>query len=127
TDEERAKGFVFTARADRVAETVAEFYNVIRKEVSSFVSEKPVEKDTPLVKMFKVKNKVIAIYLNHTGDGLVPSEEDIAAKGYLSYIVVRNADDCKKAVKAIDETMKAHGLVKVPREANFEDATDAKG
>ncbi len=127
SDEERAKGFVFTARADRVAETVAEFYNVIRKEVSSFVSEKPVEKDTPLVKMFKVKNKVIAIYLNHTGDGLVPSEEDIAAKGYLSYIVVRNADDCKKAVKAIDETMKAHGLVKVPREANFEDATDAKG
>ena len=114
TEETRANGFEYSIEKEKVADTVEEFYKLIRVYAQSFVmadDEDVCEK--ALLKMFLARGKVYA-YINYTAEGLNACDEAMANEGYKSFLTVKDADDCRKALGYIGAMMKENGLVRYP-------------
>ncbi|MBQ7373792.1 MAG: InlB B-repeat-containing protein [Clostridia bacterium] len=114
TEETRLNGFEYGVTKEKVADTVEEFYKLLRVYTQSFVlaDDGDVE-EKALVKMFLARGKVYA-YLNYTAEGLNACDDEMAKEGYKSFMTVKNADDCRKALALIGAMMKENGLVRFP-------------
>ncbi len=127
TAKERKNGLVLGNPDGRLPENVDEYFKLLRVHACSFVYGKgKVQKDLPLVKMFKGENKVY-LYVNHTAEGLKDADELFKAEGFTSFTTVSNVDELVEAVKVIDDMMKKNGLKKVPFQVSIGDSADDDG
>lgn len=69
----------------------------------------------------------IYIYLSGAQEGLNAADEAMKAEGLDSFMVVKTADDCKKAIAAISQTMRANNLVRYPSATNIKEDSSEKG
>ena len=81
---------------------------------------------TTLIKMFKGGDKVY-IYLNYAAENLNAASEEMQAEGYKSIMVVKTADECKEAIKAITAMMRENGLVRFPTASTLAEDNSDKG
>jgi len=127
TDETRANGFEYGVSSDRVADTPEEFYKLLRVYAQSFVLADDGEvENKALVKMFLARGKVY-MYLNYTAEGLNACDEEMANDGYKTFMTVKNADDCRNAIKAISAMMKENGLIRYPSQVSVADDDCKRG
>lgn len=125
-EETRANGYVLSADK-RLAENVDEYYKLLRVYAKSFVlADGEANDDKPLIKMFKGGDKVY-IYLNYAAENLNAASEEMQAEGYKSIMVVKTADECKEAIKAITAMMRENGLVRFPTASTLAEDNSDKG
>ncbi len=125
-EETRANGCVLSADK-RLAENVDEYYKLLRVYAKSFVlADGEANEDKPLIKMFKGGDKIY-IYLNYAAENLNAASEEMQAEGYKSIMVVKTADECKEAIKAITAMMRENGLVRFPTASTFAEDNSDKG
>ncbi len=124
--EERAAGFEFNVAKGRVAATAEEFLKLIRVNAKSYVLTEGEVNEKLLMKAFVANDKVY-IYLNVTGDGFNAADETMQAEGLGTFMVVKTADDCKKALAAIALMMRENGLVRYPAGAGVTEEASGKG
>ena len=125
TEGTREEGFKHGVTAERLAETAEELFKVLRAYAKSFVLADKVEgEDKPLLKMFTLHGKVY-LYLNYFADGMMECDGELKEKGFRSFVVVRNVEECKEAENVIRAMMKENGLVRYPTEVTIaEDGSD---
>ena len=125
-EETRANGCVLSADK-RLAENVDEYYKLLRVYAKSFVlADGEANEDKPLIKMFKGGDKIY-IYLNYADENLNAASEEMQAEGYKSIMVVKTADECKEAIKAITAMMRENGLVRFPTASTLAEDNSDKG
>ena len=127
TEDERANGFEYGVTKAKVADTVEEFYKLIRVYAQSFVlaDDGDVE-EKALLKMFVARGKIYA-YLNYEAEGLNACDVVMATAGYKSFVTVKNAEDCKKALAFVGAMMKESGLVRFPSKVEMAGADCTEG
>ncbi len=125
-EETRANGYVLNADK-RLAENVDEYYKLLRVYAKSFVlADGEAAEDKPLIKMLKGGDKIY-IYLNYAAENLNAAGEEMQAEGYKSIMVVKTADECKEAIKAITAMMRENGLVRFPTASTLAEDNSDKG
>ena len=114
TEETRTNGFEYGVSKDKVADTVEEFYKLLRVYTQSFVLADDGDAiDKALVKMFMARGKIYA-YVNYSAEGLNACDPVMVEAGYKSFMTIKNSDDCRKALEVIGAMMKENGLVRFP-------------
>lgn len=125
-EETRANGYALSADK-RLAENVDEYYKLLRVYAKSFVlADGEANEDKPLMKMLKGGDKIF-IYLNYAAENLNAAGEEMQAEGYKSVMVVKTADECKEAIKAITAMMRENGLVRFPTASTLAEDNSDKG
>ena len=74
-----------------------------------------------------IANGKVYMYLNVTGDGFNAADDAIKAEGLGSFMVVKTAEDCKKAIAAISLMMRENGLVRYPSANSITEESSDKG
>lgn len=127
TAAERAQGYEYVIHNEKVAESVDEYYALLRAYTGSFADVEGYEgEDKPLVKMFKDGDKVL-VYMNYLAAGLKASEPYMAEQGYTSVVTVSDISDCKRAMAYIEQMMKENGLIRYPLMTGFVESGDDDG
>ena len=127
TAETRANGFEHGVSKDRVADTPEEFYKLLRVYAQSFVyADDDAVEDKALIKMFLARGRVF-MYVNYSAEGLNACDEVMVAQGYKSMMTIKDADECKVAIKHIAAMMKENGLVRFPSEIKISGDESIKG
>ena len=129
TEETRKEGFVYEIKAERVADSVDDYYKLIRVYAKSFVlADQPegeiAEKN--LIRMFIARGKLF-VYLAVENDAMMQADESLAAEGLKSLLIVNNAEECRSAIEAIGEMMKENGLVRYPTDHSVNEEGTEKG
>ena len=76
------------------------------------------------MKAFIAYGKVY-MYLNVTGEGFNAADDALKAEGLGSFMVVKTAEDCRKALAAITIMKRENGLVRYPSAKSIpEDSND---
>lgn len=126
-DAERNNGFELNASKGRKAATPEEFLKLIRVYAKSFVlANGEPQGEKLLMKTFLAGGKVY-MYLNSSAEGTNASDDAMKAEGLGSFMVVKTADDCKKALKAISSVMRENGLVRYPSATSIKEDSSDKG
>lgn len=127
TDEERKSGYEFKLAKGKVASTPEEFLKLIRVYAKSFVAaDEGVTQEKTLMKAFLANGKIY-IYLSGAEEGLNAADEAMKAEGLDSFMVVKTAEDCKKAIGAISHMMRANNLVRYPSATDVKEDSSDKG
>lgn len=127
TDAERKSGYEFTIAKGKVASSPEEFFKLIRVYAKSFVAaDDGAIAEKNLMKAFLASGKIY-IYLNGAADGLNAADDVMKAEGFDSFMVVKTADDCKKAMAAISHMMRANNLIRFPSATNVKEDSSDKG
>jgi len=127
TDDTMENGFEYKITYDRKAENAQELLKILRVYTKSFVlADDKAAEEKPLVKAFVVGDKLYA-YLNYSAEGMNACDEELAAKGYKSFMVARNTEECKALIAAIGAMMKENGLIRYPLETNIAEEKDSRG
>ena len=129
TEETRKEGFVYEVKAERVADSVDDYYKLIRVYAKSFVlADQPegeiAEKN--LIRMFIAHGKLF-VYLAVENEAMMQADESLAAEGLKSLLIVNNAEECRSAIEAIGEMMKENGLVRFPTDHSVNEEGTEKG
>lgn len=129
TEETRKEGFVYEVKAERVADSVDDYYKLIRVYAKSFVlADQPegeiAEKN--LIRMFIARGKLF-VYLAVENEAMMQADESLAAEGLKSLLIVNNAEECRSAIEAIGEMMKENGLVRFPTDHSVNEEGTEKG
>ncbi len=127
SDAERKGGYEFKLAKGKIASSPEEFFKLIRVYAKSFVAADEGEiAEKTLMKAFLAGGKIY-IYLSGAQEGLNAADEAMKAEGLDSFMVVKTADDCKKAIAAISQTMRANNLVRYPSATNVKEDSSEKG
>lgn len=127
TAKERAEGYEYSVEYEKVANTVDEYYSMLRAYSGSFADVEGYEgEDKPLVKMFK-DGKNVLVYLNLSLPGLKKAEPFMEEQGYTSLVVVSTLSDCKRAMSYIEAMMRENGLIRYPAMTGFVEGGDDDG
>lgn len=127
TEETRVNGFEYGVTKDKVADTVEEFYKLLRVYTQSFVLADDGEvEEKALVKMFVARGKIYA-YINYMADGLNACDDAMANAGYKSFMTIKDSDGCRKAIAVIGAMMKENGLVRFPSKVEIAGADCTEG
>ncbi len=126
SEEEKSEGFEFDVAKGRLAATAEEFLKLIRVNAKSYVQTDGETTEKLLMKAFVAGGKVY-MYLNVTGEGFNAADDALKAEGLGSFMVVKTADDCKKALAAISLMMRENGLVRYPSATSISEESDDKG
>ena len=127
TAETREKGFEYGVSKDKIADTPEEFYKLLRVYAQSFVlADDDAVEDKALIKMFLTRGRVF-MYLNYSAEGLNACDDVMVAQGYKSMMTIKDADECRVAVKHIAAMMKENGLVRFPSEIKIAGDDCVKG
>ena len=127
SDAERKGGYELKLAKGKVASSPEEYFKLIRVYAKSFVAadEGAIEEKT-LMKAFLASGKIY-IYLSGAAEGLNAADDAMKAEGLDSFMVVKTADDCKKALAAIASMMRANNLVRYPSATNVKEDSSDKG
>ena len=127
TAETREKGFEYGVSKDRIADTPEEFYKLLRVYAQSFVlADDDAVEDKALIKMFLTRGRVF-MYINHSAEGLNACDDVMVAQGYKSMMTIKDANECRVAVKHIAAMMKENGLIRFPSEIKIAGDDCVKG
>ena len=126
TEAEKSEGYELDIAKGRLAATPEEFLKLIRVNAKSYVLIDGEATDKLLMKAFIANGKVY-MYLNVTGDGFNAADDAIKAEGLGSFMVVKTAEDCKKALAAITLMMRENGLVRYPSANSISEESSDKG
>ncbi len=126
TEAEKSEGYELDLAKGKLATTPEEFLKLIRVNAKSYVLTDGEATDKLLMKAFIANGKVY-MYLNVTGDGFNAADDAIKAEGLGSFMVVKTADDCKKAIAAISLMMRENGLVRYPSANSITEESSDKG
>ena len=126
TEAEKSEGYELDLAKGKLAATPEEFLKLIRVTAKSYVLTDGEATDKLLMKAFIANGKVY-MYLNVTGDGFNAADDAIKAEGLGSFMVVKTAEDCKKALAAISLMMRENGLVRYPSANSVSEESSDKG
>ncbi len=127
SDAERKGGYEFKLAKGKVASTPEEFFKLIRVYAKSFVAaDEGAVTEKTLMKAFLAGGKIY-IYLSGAAEGLNAADDAMKAEGLDSFMVVKTADDCKKALGAISHMMRSNNLVRYPSATNVKEDSSEKG
>lgn len=126
TEAEKSEGYELDLAKGKLATTSEEFLKLIRVNAKSYVLTDGEATDKLLMKAFIANGKVY-MYLNVTGDGFNAADDAIKAEGLGSFMVVKTAEDCKKAIAAISLMMRENGLVRYPSANGITEESSDKG
>lgn len=129
TEETRKQGFVYEVKAERVADSVEDYFKLIRVYAKSFVLADQPEGETEektLIKMFVARGKLF-VYLASENESLMQADESFAAEGLKSFMIVNTIEGCKEAIATIGEMMKENGLVRYPTDHMINEEGTEKG
>ena len=126
TEAEKSEGYELDLAKGKLATTPEEFLKLIRVNAKSYVLTDGEATDKLLMKAFIANGKVY-MYLNVTGDGFNAADDAIKAEGLGSFMVVKTAEDCKKAIAAISLMMRENGLVRYPSANSITEESSDKG
>ena len=124
SDEEIHGGFTLDLAKGRLADNAEEYLKLIRTYAKSFVCTEENFEEKLLMKAFIARGKVY-MYLNYAGEGVNAADSAMQAEGLGSFMIVKSAEDCKKAISTIGLMMRENGLVRYPSATSIkEDASD---
>ena len=124
SDEEMRDGFTLDLAKGRLADNAEEYLKLIRTYAKSFVCTEETFEEKLLMKAFIARGKVY-MYLNYAGEGTNAADGTMQAEGLGSFMIVKSAEDCKKALSTIGLMMRENGLVRYPSATSVkEDASD---
>lgn len=124
SDEEIHGGFTLDLAKGRLADNAEEYLKLIRTYAKSFVCTEENFEEKLLMKAFIARGKVY-MYLNYAGEGINAADSAMQAEGLGSFMIVKSAEDCKKAISTIGLMMRENGLVRYPSATSIkEDASD---
>ena len=117
-------GFTLDLAKGRLADNAEEYLKLIRTYAKSFVCTEETFEEKLLMKAFIARGKVY-MYLNYAGEGINAADGTMQAEGLGSFMIVKSAEDCKKALSTIGLMMRENGLVRYPSATSVkEDASD---
>ena len=123
---ERSEGYELDLAKGKLATTPEEFLKLIRVNAKSYVLTDGEATDKLLMKAFIANGKVY-MYLNVTGEGFNAADDALKAEGLGSFMVVKTAEDCRKALAAISLMMRENGLVRYPSATSISEESNDKG
>ena len=121
TAEERELGFLFSFKNDKVADTLKEWFELLRLEAKSFVlmgdSGTPRDLNGKYIVKAKRYDDRIDLYLPIGNENSEPATGPLY-KDVPNKFVIKTQEDMPIALEAIDESMTTLGLKKYPRNAS---------
>ena len=122
SEEERKEGFIFTFKNEKVADTLKEWFEMLRLEAKSFVmvgdSGTPRDLNGKYIVKAKRYDYRIDLYLPFGSEKSLSVAGDPLYKDVPNKFIIRTAEDVPVALEAIDNSMTALGMKKYPRNAS---------
>lgn len=122
SEEERKEGFIFTFKNEKVADTLKEWFEMLRLQAKSFVMVGDSGTPRDLNGKFIVKAKRYAdridLYLPVGNENSESVAGDPLYKDVPNKFVIKTAEDVPGALNAIEEAMISLGMKKYPRNAS---------
>ena len=122
SEEERKDGFIFTFKNEKVADTLKEWFELLRLQAKSFVmvgdSGTPRDLNGKYIVKAKRYDDRIDLYLPVGNENSESVAGDILYKDVPNKFVIKTAEDVPGAIDAIENSMTSLGMKKYPRNAS---------
>ena len=122
SEEERKDGFIFTFKNEKVADTLKEWFEMLRLQAKSYVmvgdSGTPRDLNGKYIVKAKRYEDRIDLYLPVGNESSEDVSKEPLYKDVPNKFVIKTAEDVPMALEAIDESMTSIGMKKYPRNAS---------
>lgn len=122
SEQERKEGFIFTFKNEKVADTLKEWFELLRLQAKSFVmvgdSGTPRDLNGKYIVKAKRYEDRIDLYLPLGNENSESVAGDILYKDVPNKFVIKTPEDVAMALEAIAESMTSLGMKKYPRNAS---------